>query len=65
MKDYSADHKSIESIIAATYDVISGAKGEKRDWKRFKALFHPQARLIPTRQNIASVATPDSIHRKI
>ena len=59
MKDYSEDHKSIESIIAATYDTISGAKGEKRDWKRFKLLFHPDARLIPTGQEKAFVFSPD------
>lgn len=47
-KDYSDDHKSVDSIIKATYDVISGAKGEKRDWNRFRSLFHKDARLIPT-----------------
>jgi hypothetical protein len=42
------DVQSIESILAATYDVISGPAGKKRDWDRFRSLFYPGARLIPT-----------------
>ena len=40
------DVKSIDSIIAATYDVISGPAGD-RDWDRFRSLLIPEARLIP------------------
>ncbi|MDH3734727.1 MAG: hypothetical protein OEU54_14460 [Gemmatimonadota bacterium] len=42
------DVASIDAIIAALYDVISGPAGEKRDWDRFRSLMNPQARLIPT-----------------
>ena len=42
------DLQSIDSILAATYDVISGPAGKKRDWDRFRSLFYPGARLIPT-----------------
>ena len=42
-----ADVATIDSIIAALYDVISGPAG-KRDWDRFRSLFIPGARLIPT-----------------
>ena len=42
-----ADVATMESIIAALYDVISGPPG-KRDWDRFRSLFIPGARLIPT-----------------
>jgi hypothetical protein len=42
------DVDSIDGIIAATYDVISGPAGKKRDWERERSLFHPGARLIPT-----------------
>lgn len=42
------DVQSIDSILAATYDVISGPAGKKRDWDRFRSLFYPGARLIPT-----------------
>ena len=42
-----ADVATMDSIIAALYDVISGPPG-KRDWDRFRSLFAPGARLIPT-----------------
>ena len=42
------DVKSVDAIIAALYDVISGPAGEKRDWDRMKSLFIPEGRLIPT-----------------
>jgi hypothetical protein len=41
------DVKSIDAIIAAVYDVISGPAGEKRDWDRFRSLFVADAKLIP------------------
>ena len=43
-----ADVESIDAIIAAAYDVISGPAGKKRDWDRERSLFFPGARLIPT-----------------
>lgn len=43
-----ADVSSADAIIAALYDVISGPAGQKRDWDRFRSLFAPGARLIPT-----------------
>ena len=42
------DVATIDAIIAALYDVISGPAGEARDWDRFRSLFAPEARLIPT-----------------
>src|SRR6266446_10362341 len=42
------DVESIDAIIAAAYDVISGPGEEKRDWNRERALFYPGARIIPT-----------------
>jgi hypothetical protein len=42
------DVESIDAIIAALYDVISGPAGQARDWPRFHSLFVPGARLIPT-----------------
>jgi hypothetical protein len=41
-----ADVGSVDAIMAATYDVISGPAGQKRDWDRFRSLFIPGARLI-------------------
>ena len=43
-----ADVESIDAIITAAYDVISGPAGKKRDWDRERSLFIPGARLIPT-----------------
>ena len=44
----AADVSSIDAIIAAAYDVISGPAGKKRDWDRERSLFISGARLIPT-----------------
>ncbi|HXN52215.1 MAG TPA: hypothetical protein VN943_09780 [Candidatus Acidoferrum sp.] len=38
------DVKSMDSILKAVYDVISGPAGD-RDWNRFRSLFVPEARL--------------------
>jgi len=46
-----ADVASMDAILFALYDVISGPAGQ-RDWQRFRSLFAPGARLIP--------ASPDS-----
>ena len=56
-KDYTADVKSIDAMIVALYDVISGNPGQPRDWERFRNLFKPEARLIPTRKNEAGELT--------
>jgi hypothetical protein len=58
------DVASVDAIIAALYDVISGDSGVVRDWDRFHSLFAPGARLIPVgvRQGSsvsARVMTPD------
>jgi hypothetical protein len=45
------DVKSVDAILAALYDVISGPKGKARDWDRMRSLFIPDARLIPSRVN--------------
>lgn len=44
----SDDVSSIDALITAAYDVISGPAGAPRDWERERALFLPGARLIPT-----------------
>ena len=45
------DVESLDAIIEALYDVISGPAGEDRDWDRFRSLFAEGARLIPTGRN--------------
>jgi hypothetical protein len=42
------DVATMDTIVAAVYDVISGPAGQKRNWDRFRSLFVPGARLIPT-----------------
>lgn len=60
-----ADVSSIDAIIKATYDVISGGANEKSNWDRFRSLFHKDAGLIPTVTNTdagittANALTPD------
>lgn len=49
--DYSAHVSSIDSIIKTLYIVISGDKGEARNWELFKHLFRKNARLIPAGKN--------------
>lgn len=49
------DVVSLDAILAALYDVISGPAGQPRDWDRMRALFVPGARLIP------AVYRPDSL----
>jgi hypothetical protein len=51
----ASDVASPDAILAATYAVISGAAGEARDWSRFRSLFLPGARLIPTTRNDAGI----------
>lgn len=43
-----ADVESIDAIIGAVYNVISGEAGAERDWDRMRSLFLPGARLIPS-----------------
>jgi len=43
----AGDVDSVDHIVAALYDVISGPAGQARDWDRFRSLFIPEARLIP------------------
>lgn len=45
------DVASVDAIMAAVYDVISGDAGKARDWDRFRSLFHKDARLIPSGKN--------------
>jgi len=43
-----SDVVSIDAIVTAAYEVISGPAGKKRDWHRERSLFLSGARLIPT-----------------
>jgi hypothetical protein len=58
-----ADVASEGAIVTALYEAISGPACQHRDWDRFKGLFAPGARLIPTVNanglRAARVETPD------
>ena len=41
------DVDTVDHLIAALYDVISGPAGQKRDWERFRSLCIDGARFIP------------------
>lgn len=40
------DVGTMDSILRAVYDTISGPAGKKRDWDRLRSLFIPGARMI-------------------
>ena len=46
-----ADVSTLDGIMKAVYDSISGDAGQTRNWDRFRSLFHADARLIPTGKN--------------
>jgi hypothetical protein len=50
------DVDSIDHIIAAVYEVISGPAGP-RNWDRFRSFFYSGARLIPSRRDDKGVVT--------
>ena len=48
---YNQYTKTIDSTINALYDVISGEKGEARDWELMRYIYHPNAKMIPVGKN--------------
>jgi hypothetical protein len=44
------DVKSIEAIVAAVYECISGPAGTPRQWERFRSLMLPDGRLMAIRE---------------
>jgi hypothetical protein len=59
-----ADVGSVDGVIAALYDVISGPAGKPRDWNRLRSLFAPQGKLVavgmrPDGSSPATVMTVD------
>lgn len=41
-----ADVASVDGIVAALYDTISGPAGKARDWNRLRALFRDDGRMV-------------------
>ncbi|HEY1044779.1 MAG TPA: hypothetical protein VGE60_13035 [Telluria sp.] len=42
----AADVATVDGIVAALYDVISGPPGQARDWNRMHSLFMPEGRMM-------------------
>ncbi len=42
---------TIDSTIKTLYNVISGEKGEKRNWNQMKFMFYKDSKLIPSGKN--------------
>jgi hypothetical protein len=55
------DVDSIEHILTAVYDVISGPAASPRDWDRFRSLFYTGARLVPSRRDKDGKVTANSL----
>jgi hypothetical protein len=61
---HAQDTASIDQIVTAVYDVISGEVGEERDWDRFRSLFAEGATMTsvnpsPDGGTLASTFTPE------
>ncbi len=50
----AGDVDTVEHLVAALYDVISGPAGKPRDWTRFRSLFLPDGRLGVIRPDVAA-----------
>lgn len=57
----SDDVDSIDSLILALYDSVSFKPRNQPDWKRFRTLFHPEARLVPPRSKRDSPSLPMNV----
>src|SRR5262252_7204746 len=55
-----SDVDSVEHIVGALYDTISGPAGP-RNWDRFRSLFYTGARLIPSRRDEAGKVSASSL----
>ena len=64
------DVESLDAILGALYDVISGPAGRRPDWQRFRSLFAVGGLLIPTARvtdgvTRPTVLTPDEFARRV
>ncbi|WP_396590149.1 hypothetical protein [Allomuricauda sp. R78024] len=48
---YEGKTATIDSTIKTLYSVISGEKGEERDWDLMRYIYHPKAKLVATGKN--------------
>ncbi|MGD0215220.1 MAG: hypothetical protein ABSB87_18495 [Terriglobales bacterium] len=52
----ASDVDTVEHLVAALYDVISGPASKPRDWDRFRSLFLPDGRLGVIRPDAPAIA---------
>lgn len=60
-----ADVESIDAIMEAVYDVISGDAGEARDWDRFRSLFAAGAALSSVGRPGGTTDCPPGDHTQV
>ena len=64
-----SDVATLDAILHAFYETVSGAVGQPRDWDRFRSLFLPGGRLMPVvsmageKAGVRFLSTEDFIHR--
>ena len=67
--DYPSDVATLDAILNALYETVSGPVGQPRDWDRFRSLFLPGGRLMPIvsfpgeKADVRFLSTEDFIHR--
>jgi hypothetical protein len=64
-----SDVATLDAILHALYEAISGPAGQPRDWDRFRSLFLPDGRLMPIasmpgeKSGMRFLSAEDYIHR--
>jgi hypothetical protein len=64
-----SDVATLDAILHAFYETVSGAVGQPREWDRFRSLFMPGGRLMPIvslageKAGVRFLSTEDFIHR--
>ena len=53
------DTASIDAVVAAMYDVLSGPSDQPRDWDRFRSLFAEGGRMVPMTPDARTGWRPD------
>jgi hypothetical protein len=64
--NFEEDVKTIEALIKASYEVVSGEKGAKRHWERDNYLHHPKAvySYFDRVQNKQATMTLEEFHKE-
>lgn len=65
-QNYENDVKTIDALMKASYEVVSGEKGAKRQWERDNYLHHPKAvySYLDREQQKQSTMTLQEFHKE-